>query len=496
MKFTLAAASLALLVGSIGGTTATTAAEPTPAVTIRAVGPDRQAEAVIGLFRGARAAHPAAALAAWKRASREPGRLGKPLEAAIAAINPRMAGELRSLEGAEVSLWFEPEGGKLAWGITLPNDDGTFAALAPALALSGGAAEPPIDGRAVDRLGGPGSALMLRARGPGGLAIAGSREGLRFVGGRPRPPEGDRRGVPASGWLARVDPAGLAGSPSIAVRRLAEAIRALGCREVSVSAGLEDAKLSAIASGSFVADPGGHAEVDPAWVDWIPADRPMAAIAAAIDPRPEAWEAAFALADRVERVDPARAGLAPIRLRLDLAARAAGVRTEVDVLPHLRGVSGWVGSDGRGIDAALVALHLGDEGAAIRLVTRARPSTLAGRALRLDRRGATVLIAWGEGVLERSVEAKGRPDRSAGPAIRARWAGPPPDRAGAVWPARVPGIVPGGSPLATALGSAPPILWAGQRSGDLVADAISWHGLDALVRRFLDLIPLDPPPDR
>src|SRR6478609_4346955 len=70
---------------------------PRPVVSIRADRPDEQLRAVLGLFEGSRAPSPAAALAGWKRASRESGRLGKPLEALIASINPAMVGELRTL---------------------------------------------------------------------------------------------------------------------------------------------------------------------------------------------------------------------------------------------------------------------------------------------------------------------------------------------------------------------------------------------------------------
>jgi len=495
---------LVLLAASIAG-----GADPTPVVTVRAVHPDREMAAILDLFRGAKAPNPAAALAAWKRASREPDRLGKPAEALIAAFNPLMAGELRTLDEAGVASWFDPEAGRLAWGASIPADDGTFAALATALALSGGAAEGPIDGRPVDRLGGPGSPLM--ARGPRGVALAGSRDGLRLslrradAADRPRP-------AIESGWLARFDARGLEDAPSLGARRVAEAFRATGGREVSVVARLEGSTLAATLTGAFAAIPGEPSALDPAWLDWVPADRAMAAFALAIDPRPGAWDAAFALAERVAPGAPGPKDLAPLRARLDLAARAVGLRTEVDILPHLRGLSGWVGADGKKApDVGLVAIHLDDEASARRLADRikSRPgvgddhgpgrvvAALAGRPIRVDVRGASLLVGWGEGSIGASTEAKGSPDRSAGPVILRGWAAAPlPSRVAAAWTGRVPRLAPEGSPLAIALAGAPPVLWTGHRAGLLMVDRIAWGGLDATVRRFLDLIPLDPPPDR
>src|SRR5262249_20365365 len=73
-------------------------ADAPEAITIRLVHPDRQLELLIDLFRGARAPHPAAALAAWRRATRDPVGLGKAAEAAIAVLNPEMVRELRTLD--------------------------------------------------------------------------------------------------------------------------------------------------------------------------------------------------------------------------------------------------------------------------------------------------------------------------------------------------------------------------------------------------------------
>src|SRR5208337_5695065 len=57
-----------------------TSGEP---IVVRLIHPDRQAAAVLRLFEGCAAPHPAAALAAWKRSTRDPNQLGKPLEAVI-----------------------------------------------------------------------------------------------------------------------------------------------------------------------------------------------------------------------------------------------------------------------------------------------------------------------------------------------------------------------------------------------------------------------------
>ena len=56
-------------------------------------------------------------------------------------------------------------------------------------------------------------------------------------------------------------------------------------------------------------------------------------------PRRGYWDGVFALADRVDRADPARANLAPLRTRINLLASAVGARLEADFWPHLRGVT-------------------------------------------------------------------------------------------------------------------------------------------------------------
>ena len=461
---------------------------PRPAVTIRLDRPDRQIQAVVDLFRGAKAPHPAAALAAWKRASREPNRLGKPVEALIVAFNPVMAGEIRTLDGAELALWYPADRDGPEWGLCLPRDDGSFAALATALVLSGGEAEGPM----VDRLGPPGAPLMTRS--PGGLLIGATPEGLSEARVRSERPRGEGSG---EGARIAVDPAALVGSKSLSVRKLGTFLGATKGRAAG-SVGLVGSQLKATLA--FEIDrPAEPSTVDPAWLDAIPADRAAVAFAIAIDPAPGRWDELFRLADLVEKVDPARASLAPSRLRLELLARSLGVRFDGDLLPHLKGVVGWIGGDGRRLDRASLTLHLDDESAAIRIVDRVRPlpnsgpapeagpgrwlGRVEGRDLRIRRSGRLVIATWGNGVFD-------PPVRSARGLVRGH-----PTVVAAVWPARVPGVVPAETPLATALAEAAPVVWSGgwETPRTFRVEGL-WDGLDGLVRRFLDLIPFDPPP--
>ena len=496
-----------VLLGLLASPTTSLADEPRPAITLRLDHPDRQVRAIIDLFRGSRAPHPAAALAAWKHATREPNRLGKPLEAVIAAFNPAMAGELRILDGAEVALWFEPEGDRPAWGMSFPQDDGAIAALATALVLSGGAAEDPMDGLAVDRLGPPGSALM--ARGPRALLVAGSLEGLkeaRIRSDRPRDRElGDR-------LRFTIDPGALDGSKLLAVQRLKALLKEVR-GPLSGDAGLAGSSLTATLSIG-IDEPAHPASVVPGWLDWLPTDRAMAAFSVAIDPAPANWDAVFRIADLVEKVDPARENMAPLRLRLDLLARTLGIRTDGELLPHLKGITGWLGGDGRSVDRAFLMLHLDDEAAAGRIFERVKPlpnsgpnpepktnsgrrlGQVEGRALRLFRFDHSVVATWGDGVVEASLDARDHPERSARLLLRDRLLNPQPALVAAIWPARAPDLLPLDTPLSVAMAEAPPVLYSGawEKPGTFRLEGV-WSGLDDTVKRFLNRIPLDPPPD-
>lgn len=496
----------ALALIALCGTGLAIAEEPGAALTVRIVRPDQQCQRVLDLFQGTRAPHPAAALAAWRRATGDGRGLGKPREALIALFNPEMVREFRTLDEATLCIRFD-DTGRPHWLATVPRDDGTVAALATALALSGGASDTPLGEVPVDRLGPPGAPLI--ARDVRRLLVAGTRADLVVA---LQPVVHSQAAWPPceSGWQLRADPDELRASGSLNLRRFAEALSAGGCRRLEGSAALEGETLRVILSGDQPDPPWSRARVEPSWLDWVPADRAAAAFALALDPDPEAWNALFALADRVERVDPARAGLAPLRTRLNLLALPVGVRLEADVWPGLRGVSGFVtvGPDGR-LDGWLAALHTTGEASAKRLAERVAPALarawgleqtkgnaptevialgqVKGRPVVLSRRDETVLVAWGD-VLPLSLTARADRALSAGPELRQNLAGSRAHRVGAVWPGRWPAFAPRGSMLAQALAESPPVIWWGA-SG---RDEIRWTGLHGTVKRFLDRLPMEP----
>jgi hypothetical protein len=420
---------------------------------------------------------------------------------------------LKRLDQARVVFAFDPDAdGALQWYATLPRDDGTFAALATAMALTGGASDAPVGAVAVDRLGPPGAPLM--ARGDDRLALAGSRAAL-VAALAPAP-----AGLPVepaieSGLGLRLDPAGLGQAGPTARRRLAEGLRALGCKDLAAVAGLEGDALAMTVRLQVELEQPPRPEpaptIDPAWLEGLPCPegRALAAFAWAFDRSPAAWDRTFALLDRVERADPARAGVAPVRTRINLLAAAVKVRPEIDLWPQLTGLSGILlaGATG-GIASAVVLVHTTTPESAQRIAEKVLPAVgplvglrpeplkdpqpntprllgrLRGRPVQLTYQGATVRLCWGEPA-----------GADTGAALRALVpAGDlPPQRFGAFWPGRLMREPAVGIPLARTLAKAPPLLWSGHDLASGTCDSVHWSGLRDLVRHFLERLPLDPP---
>ncbi len=383
------------------------AIDPGPAtydepVVVRLVHLDRQAAAVLRLFEGTAAPHPAAALAAWKRSTRDPNQLGKPLEAAISFLNPEMVREWSVFHEASFQLGFHPETGSARWRLTVPGDDGTIAAPITALRLSGGGTEEPVRNGtvAVTRLGGPSAAVA--ARGAGGVILASSRaeidQGLQPGFSRPstRQKAPGLKKAPGlneepatlaadieSGLVFRIEPGRLTlpSAGSLATRCAIELCGGLGCRTVLGSVGVfEDRVELEMASeleSALPPSPGaGNVTIDQEWLKWIPAGEAVAVASLAVGRGEGYWDAVFALADRIDRADPARAKLVPLRTRINLLASAVGARLEADLWPHLRGVTfGWLANLDQPdhLGRALLVLQMDEERAARQLAEDVLP---------------------------------------------------------------------------------------------------------------------------
>ena len=465
------------------------------------------------------------------------------MEAVISFFNPEMIPEWKVLHGAEYRLGFDHEKAAARWSLVVPADDGTFAALITALRLTGGDHEAPLaDGTlAVERLGGPGAAVGVRREPAKGVALASSRAVLERAGLDP-PELLALADTLESGLVFQVDPGRLAppGNANLFLRRAVVLSRGLGCRRALGSMGLREDRLAVEIStelelGQSVSSPGQDAPaIDPAWLKWIPADEAAAFASIALGRGPAFWEGAFATADRVDREDPARANMAPLRTRVNLLAAAAGARLEADLWPHLRGMTFALLADPRGPsrpERALIALHIDEETAARRIADeilprlaglggglkkpvktgqdgRARPGALpdpssprqlgrvGGRPVASALRGRTVLIGWGEGTLASALGAGERVEGSFASSFGVSWLGPggkPPARVGAFWPGRIPIPVKGldgPTPLVQALAQGPPVVWTGWNQAGRATDRVSWPGLTATVQRFLEEVPL------
>ncbi|WP_165220176.1 hypothetical protein [Aquisphaera insulae] len=506
--------------------------EPGDAIVIKLVRPEGQAAAILDLFDGARASSPAAALSRWKRASIEPGRLGKPLEAVIAVFNPAMAPEWKTLDGTTVAAGLDASKGSLRWRMHLPHDDGSIASLLTAMRLSGGGDEAPLGASrvATERLGATGA---VASRSADGLDIAGSRADLERElrdrgSGESLPFPGAGRDV-ASGLLFRIEPSRLPEpqQSSDATRRAIALANGLGCRALDGSLAVRGDAIGLEVAGRldehspFGRVRGGR-PIDPAWLAFAPADAPAVLCLAAGD-GPAYWDSIFRLADRVDRAPPARAGMAPLRTRLTLLAATAGARLEADLWPHLKGLTLVVLADPSMAPRLGLALHMDGEPSARALVLQTLPrlavlwggrdrkepapnpaattrlGQVRGRPIEVSARGSTVVVGWGAEVVSALLASAERPAsglvarlerESARDARRGL-----PNRVGLFQPGRVRLPVAGldgHSPLSDTLAEGSPLVWAGWSSGDDSFDRLEWADLKPLVRRFLEKIPLAP----
>ena len=479
-----------------------------PALIVHLVHPERQAAELLGLFAGSRGA-PGRGVAAWKRATRDPAQLGKPLEAVIALFNPEMAREWSIMNGSELGFGLRPGDDRLKWYAIVPHDDGTLAAAITAERLSGGAAELPLldDGKhvAVERLG---TSLSLFASQLGEAVLAaGSREdlalavrrfgrGLRTVGvdaaQRAEPIDDGLQFDLAPAHLMVPEPAHLS------LRRLVELLRGLEFATIRGHLAVKGDRL-VLDMTSVPSRPGQSCApdvaVDPAWLRRVPAAGIMGMASIAIAPDAAFWNSTFTLADRVDRADPSHGDAALVRTRLNLLAAGVGARLEADLWPHLRGLTACLMGNPQNPGEPTggpVILHVDAAGSADRIATDVLPrmarlltgrrqaerpilpaasddmtriGVAGGKPMTVARRGTDVLLAWGEKVLDLSWKsARTRIARSHRCVPTGQMPAVPPRRVGAFWPARCwsPARGSEGPPPAwRVLADGPPAVWWG-----------------------------------
>jgi hypothetical protein len=522
------------------------ATESPDAIVVRLIHPERQAANLICLFDGAPAPHPAAALAGWKRSTRFPDQLGKPLEAVISFLNPEMVPEWQSLHEAKLSLGIDPESGAMRWLLNAPHDDGTLAALITTLRLSGGSQDDPLgQGKVtVERLGA--SRAAVAARSAQGLIFASSRaelnRGLSLAGARMTSAPQIEKTLD-SGLVFRIEPARLPESAgvSIPLRRAIVLARALGCQTILGRLRLHEDQLKLNLDSSL--EPGhplAHTRarnhsIDLDWLRWVPADHASVLVSVATGQEEDYWNAIFTLADRVDRADPQRTDLAPLRTRINLMTTAASARVEADLWPHLRGLTIVLLADrarpGQPAGALLV-LHMDQEASASQLAAETLPrlavlwggprlardpargpglkeesdfngatkplGRINGQVLEAAARGRTVLIGWGERSLNMALDSAEHPEHSVLPLVKMRLASENPpvvDRLGLFWPGRVKLPIKGldtETPLARCIAEGDPIIWTGVTAGEHAFDRVQWRELRPLVKKFLVQVPLNP----
>jgi hypothetical protein len=280
--------------------------------------------------------------------------------------------------------------------------------------------------------------------------------------------------------------------------------------------------------------------VDREWLALIPVAHLIGFVSLALDQSEEGRANLFALADQVDRTDPARARVAATRTRLNLLASAFGLRPEVDLWPHWKGITVAVSADARDLGAlsgGWLILHFDQPEVAARLLSDVAPriasTVLKGQArspaARLDvakkretsrndaahpmRLGVfsglpvhgwtvegNLVFACGDLALEASRKLLKKRELSvAGVCEDWRGAGKPaPARVGAVWPGRlwIPPRAWLTNPATIVLVDLPPIAWWGWNEPGATTDLLRWTGLRAAAKRFVHALALGEAPAR
>ncbi len=493
------------------------------AIQLRFVRPERQFSRLLSFFEGEGAGDPAQLLASWRRAVRNPDVLGKVEQALLASLNPQMVREWQLLDGAGLSVLFS-ETGALRWYLAIPTDDGTLGALATALALTDGQAEPPLAGlgASVDRLGHANAPLLAQ---DGGKVVVGATRddllaGIAFLADKQAllPPTEVETGV-----VIKLSSKGLRFDTSDPWHSIARLMHVFRVDDLTAVVSLHDEGFNCESrTPSDAPERPMNERFDRAWLNGIPADASIA-FAFALDREGRTVNAGFEAIDALlpKRQEPGARPSATLRTQFNLLANARGVFPELQLWPRIRGISGYVWVDEGSPTSALLSLHAADSASAKAIALRVLPNlarpflnaiepkngvkeaepqmiTLGefqGGRVSIATREETVLISWGDRTFELSPrkheEAAGLQLQGLSESFNANGT----HHLVVIWPDRLPLSSVGvgvGTPLKRALVGGPPIVLVGRFEKGELRHCVDWRGARRFVRELKAILPQSP----
>ena len=482
-------------------------------IRVQFVHPEQQLREVLNLFEGTKAKHPAALLAAWRRATHNPDVLDKVTQAAIASLNPDMLREWSLLHHA-LGFWDSPQ----HWCAAIPNDDGTFAAFATALALTDGAEEAPlapIQAR-VDRLGKQGAPLLAQHQNQ--VVVASSRAEL-LTGFRQlaTPRAAPAENPAASGVHLQIKPGRLRPDSAPWLERLTKTLSALEIDAAELQASIQNGRVQLVIDSPTQIE--ADHPIDPAWLAIIP-NNAAGAFSLSRDSRGQLLTALRKVFESLAR-NPENPPPSPLKPCLEsILIKDGQILWDSARWDALRGSTGFVVTNHQAeFTAGALVLHMADPQAASDFaprIARVARQFIAGkpqngpiptprdtpldlgefdsRPVRMFAKDAHILISWGD-LDSRQLAARltSPPDdwRNALPSTALE---PGAQSLFLAWPGRlpIPGL-PRDGILARALAESPPVVARGGVQQGHWSERITWDGARGFVQKLTEILPQQPP---
>jgi hypothetical protein len=302
----------------------------------------------------------------------------------------------------------------------------------------------------------------------------------------------------ASRIVAVLEPAPPRAEDPLTYKRVLKGLVEAGCQRVELTSGIEGEEFRVSVLARYQSTPWiSKAKIDPDWLLPTAANELAAAFCFAVDPSPQGWNSLFSWLEGVEKADPARAGLAPLRLRVALITGGTGFRPETELYPHLRGISAYafVG-EGQPVGSGLVGLHFANADKARSFVETTLP-----RVSKQARQGEPRVAADGTRSWPELGSLGPVSTRAVGSTVWLGWQPGSLDRlkpksegAASAWLKETVSSRPNCQRLLVArpnaafefLPSASAILWLGTGEGAETRDEIRWTDLRGCVRATID----------